>query len=417
MAYDAGYDSTTSEDPPHVSSERAPPRAPQEQPSIATIEDEQEPATFSGASGSPQSASSSTLPTEPPKAQSKTRAKTRANGDQHPVILPCIIDVCIHVSLTPKEREKHMDTHFPKRWQCGSCKKFYATSYTLKRHSDSIKIPEGCKGAYEANNFTKSPPYWKMPEYADRVRMPGPKDYLLSDMLDVFNERDKLLAKDGLKRPLPTETKAATDAPAPKRARKSLPRRKTSDAVQPVPAKTEVSLTGFAALVDERPLPLERAAAADVPAFTRASSEAGPSRSPETVSSAGSAGVRSPSPETPVTPDVLMADAEAPSELRETTASESDRESARTLVHSRTPAEIEGRTAQYVSHRACLPTLNLPEQFSRHICLQLWAIDHPAANREEFDKHWAGLGQEERQAYEVLAKLRVCATSLLIVDR
>ena len=85
----------------------------QEHPSIATIEDEDHP---SYREGSVSDSNSSKLPIQ--------RPKYRSYRDQHSTVpMPCLIDNCNHTSWMPKEREKHMDTHFHKRWQCGNCKK------------------------------------------------------------------------------------------------------------------------------------------------------------------------------------------------------------------------------------------------------------------------------------------------------
>ena len=146
------------------------------------------------------------------------RPKYRSYRDQHsPVPMPCLIDQCKHTSWMPKEREKHMDTHFHKRWQCGNCKKWYSTSYTLKRHSDSTHVPDACKGAYEAGKYASVPPYWTMPEYLHRVRRPEPSDYLYHTLTPLFRLREDMLARGLLNKRLLPDDLCVPASEAPKK--------------------------------------------------------------------------------------------------------------------------------------------------------------------------------------------------------
>lgn len=219
---DMDVDDPEHDSPPHSSENGSPvsplsPSFTQEHPSIATIEDEEKPASPGSPSGRPSSSTVAGKVAIP-------RPKYRSYRDQHSTVpMPCLIDQCRHTSWMPKEREKHMDTHFHKRWQCGNCKKWYSTSYTLKRHSDSTHVPDACKGGYEAGRYTSVSPYWTMPEYMNRVRMPEPSDYLYPLLAPVFLTRQDLLSKGLLnKRPLPEDIKATADGPKKRTKRPRL---------------------------------------------------------------------------------------------------------------------------------------------------------------------------------------------------
>ncbi|KAJ3556442.1 hypothetical protein NM688_g2029 [Phlebia brevispora] len=351
------YDSASSEDQPSAPS--ASTLYIQEQPSIATIEDEERPLDGGGSSSSPRATYPSTSPLQ--------RPKYRSYRDQHSLVpMPCLIDACMHTSWMPKEREKHMDTHFHKRWQCGNCKKWYSTSYTLKRHSDSTHVPEACKGAYEAGKFTSVQPYWTMPEFIHRVRMPEETDYLYPVLSRVIKEREELLAKGLLnKRPLPDDILSATGVQK-KRTKKPRPESKVQ-AVPPEPS-TEQSFV-FASPTSERSPTPAPVSLADASGTSPHLAEAEPE----------------PQASLPTTGPTL--DTGEPGDMQN---AESDKESIRTVTENHASSDSERISA-------------------RDLCLQHWMIEHPTGSMDEFNEYWEEASSDEKQAYELLSKIRVRA--------
>ena len=341
------------DDPPTPSSDDM---HPQEHPSIATIEDEERPLGRDDSPSDPGSPNGSKVPIQ--------RPKYRSYRDQHSTVpMPCLIDQCSHTSWMPKEREKHMDTHFHKRWQCGSCKKWYSTSYTLKRHSDSTHVPDACKGGYEAGNYASVPPYWTMPEYIHRVRMPEPTDYLYPALAPVFKKREELLASGLLnKRPLPDDLRVSASEAPRKRVKRRAMRKPVEDDQKPL---ADVSMNMQRA---ESAAPLDRH-----------DRERSASVSPATESA-----LEMQKPHTPG-----MHPKQEP------------RAAVASIEHLKLPpvpsVSICTEKARYVIQSPVTTKTSCLSVFISDLCLRLWLVDHPKSAIIEFERYWNGVTGEERK--------------------
>ncbi len=126
---------------------------------------------------------------------SKPRTRSHPSYYGHPQ--PCLFKGCDHTSWTSKERHKHMDTHFPKRFKCNVCDQWFSRGSSLKRHSDqpSAKSATGCRGSWGRQEHTELPAFWSQPENINQLRRPEPSDLLYGTLEPLFRRMENKRAQ------------------------------------------------------------------------------------------------------------------------------------------------------------------------------------------------------------------------------
>ncbi|KAI0346015.1 hypothetical protein BDW22DRAFT_1482166 [Trametopsis cervina] len=62
----------------------------------------------------------------------------------------------------PKDRNRHMDTHFQPRFECPTCNHIFPRDDALKRHCKNASSGNPCSGAYvNGADYSTHAPYWK----------------------------------------------------------------------------------------------------------------------------------------------------------------------------------------------------------------------------------------------------------------
>jgi len=112
---------------------------------------------------------------------------------------PCLIDDCGLELTGPRERLRHMDTHFAhlSLFQCPGCNDFMARSDSLKRHCDTVGKTSCYKAALEKGGNLSGVIEWRRfcilesghwfweREHIHRVRVPPPGDPLVEVRAEI----------------------------------------------------------------------------------------------------------------------------------------------------------------------------------------------------------------------------------------
>lgn len=100
----------------------------------------------------------------PRSSKSKSRRPRTRRNASNGKWYHCLVKSCKKQSRsfnTPKDRNRHLDTHFGPRFECPSCKKLFPRDDALKRHCGAQTKSEKCRGAHvEHVRYAVRPPDW-----------------------------------------------------------------------------------------------------------------------------------------------------------------------------------------------------------------------------------------------------------------
>ncbi|KAI0697902.1 hypothetical protein BC835DRAFT_728292 [Cytidiella melzeri] len=103
--------------------------------------------------------------------KSKPRRHTPASSSKK---FYCIFKDCTQAPFNaPKDRNRHLDTHFPPRFRCPVCERLFPRDDALKRHSANATQDPRCRGMYQQGvDYATHEPYWKTCSMSLFVRPP-----------------------------------------------------------------------------------------------------------------------------------------------------------------------------------------------------------------------------------------------------
>ena len=112
----------------------------------------------------------------------------------------CMVKSCPqHAFSAPKDRNRHMDIHFPARFRCGGCQKMFPRHDALKRHTQNAKpSTKKCHSCYKVGgDYAVCEPYWKTCDMGLLV-CPPRWDPLFSDFVERVRNEVSEEAAEGL---------------------------------------------------------------------------------------------------------------------------------------------------------------------------------------------------------------------------